>query len=239
MDSAEAAVVQAGKECSWCKAVNANTARFCAECGKGLASSKGTGMNFAKVIAVVIGLMIMGGLLVGGCAYNGYKKAIRLDEEVNAAWAQVENVLQRRFDLIPNLVETVKGVAEQEKDLFTGVAKARAGYQNAKTVGEKAKAAGILEAALSRQISVVVERYPEMKSNESFLNLQVSLEGTENRLSVERKRYNDSVKNLNLFARGPLGRIWASFAGVKQAEYFEIDDAARQTPKVDFSGDTD
>ena len=118
-------------------------------------------MSFAKIMAVMAGLVLVGGLAIGGCAYSGYKKAINLDEGVKSSWAQVENVLQRRFDLIPNLVETVKGVAEQEKDLFTGIAEARSGYQNAKSIGDKAKAAGILESALSKQISVVVERYPE------------------------------------------------------------------------------
>ena len=196
-------------------------------------------MNFAKIIAVVLVLVLVGGLLMGGCVYSGYKKAIRLDENVQAAWAQVDNVLQRRFDLIPNLVETVKGVAKQETDLFQGVAKARSGYRSAKTTAEKAKAASMLEAALSRQINIVVERYPEMKSNESFLKLQDSLEGSENRLAVERKRYNEAVRMLNVFCRGPLGRLYASLAGVEKAEYFKTDEAARETPKVDFSSGKD
>lgn len=194
-------------------------------------------MNFAKIIAVMLGLVVVGGLVVGGCVYSGYKTAINLDESVKSSWAQVENVLQRRFDLVPNLVETVKGVAGQESDLFKGIAEARSGYMSAKSPAEKAKAAGMFESALSRQINVVVERYPEMKSNESFLKLQDTLEGTENRLSVERKNYNDSVKKLNVFTRGPLGGIYASLAGVEQAEYFEVDDAAKENPKVEFGSE--
>lgn len=195
-------------------------------------------MGFGKALFVMFGVLVLGALILGGCGYKGYHKAIALDEEVEAAWAQVENQLQRRFELIPNLVSTVKGVAGQEEKIFLGIAKSRESYFNAKSQGEKAAAAGSFESALSRLL-VLKESYPELKSNQSFLNLQSQLEGTENRLSVERKRYNDNVKHLNAFCRGILGKMYCGWADVEKAEYFEISDEARTAPKVDFSGDAD
>jgi LemA protein len=145
----------------------------------------------------------------------------------------VENQLQRRYDLIPNLIETVKGVAAQEETIFLGVAEARRSYFQADTVAEKAEAAGDVERALSRLL-LLREAYPQLRSNESFLKLQDQLEGTENRLAVERMRYNEAVRELNTFSRQLLGRLYTSLAGVERAEYFEIEDAARAVPKVDF-----
>lgn len=191
-------------------------------------------MNAKKILLMVL-VAIFGGLLFVGCAVkNGYDRAIQLDEGVKKAWAQVENQLQRRFDLIPNLVETVKGIAQQEKDVFLGIAKARESYFQAKSTGQKAKAAGVFQSALSRLL-VLRESYPELKSNASFLKLQDSVEGTENRLSVERKRYNDAVSNVNTFSRKILGRLYASLAGVEQAEYFEVTEEAKAVPKVSFT----
>ena len=191
-------------------------------------------MNATKVLGIMVVALIGGMLLVGGCTYFGYNKAVALDENVKGAWAQVDNQLQRRFELIPNLVETVKGLAGQEEKIFLGVAEARKAYFTASSVGEKARAAGGFESALSRLL-VLRETYPELKSNESFLKLQDSLEGSENRLAVERKRYNDNVKVLNTFTRRLLGRLYASLAGVEKAEYFEISEEAKTAPKVDFS----
>lgn len=193
----------------------------------------------AMKILLVIPLVLFGGaLLAGGCVYSGYNSAIKLDEEVKSKWAQVENQLQRRFELIPNLVNTVKGIAGQEEKIFLGIAKARESYFQAKSVGQKARAAGGYESALSRLL-VLRETYPELKSNQSFLQLQSQLEGTENRLSVERKRYNDSVKLLNTFTRAVTGRFYSSLAGVEAAEYFEISAEAKTAPTVDFSGGGD
>ncbi len=187
-----------------------------------------------KIIGGLLLVVLVGGLLMGGCAYSGYNRAVRMDEEVKNAWAQVENQLQRRYEMIPNLVETVKGMGQQEKDVFLGIAKSREAYTGAKTVADKAQAANQIESALSRLL-VIRESYPELKSNESFLKLQDSLEGTENRLAVERQRYNDRVKELNTFARSLLGGIYTSLAKVEKAEYFEIGEAAKTAPKVDFS----
>ena len=190
-------------------------------------------MSAGRIVLIVLGV-VLGALLLGGsCVYSGYNQAIVLDEGVKSSWAQVENQLQRRFELIPNLVETVKGVAGQEEKIFLGVAEARKAYFQAGSVGEKARAAGSFESALSRLL-VLRESYPQLKSNESFLKLQDQLEGTENRLAVERKRYNDSVRILNTFTRKLLGRIYAGLASVEKAEYFEITEAARETPKVEF-----
>ena len=190
-------------------------------------------MNLGKVVLIMM-VAILGSLVVvGGCIYGGYNRAVALDEEVKSAWAQVENQLQRRWDLIPNLVETVKGLAEQEKSVFLGIAKARESYFQAKTVGEKAQAAGTFESALSRLL-VLRETYPELKSNEAFLKLQDSVEGTENRLGIERMRYNEKVKELNTYSRKLLGRFYAGLAGVEKAEYFEVAEEAKAVPKVDF-----
>jgi len=194
-------------------------------------------MSFTKVLGVFVVAVFGGLLLVGGCFYQGYNRAVALDETVKSAWAQVDNQLQRRFELIPNLVETVKGFAAQEQDVFLGIAKARESYFQSKSVAEKAQAAGTFESALSRLL-VLRESYPELKSNEAFLKLQDSLEGTENRLAVERQRYNDTVKSLNTFTRKLLGSLYARAAGVDKAEYFEVAEAAKTAPKVDFSKPT-
>lgn len=194
-------------------------------------------MNLMKVLLVLLVLFVGSGAVIGGCVYSGYNKAVGLDEEVTSRWAQVENQLQRRFDLIPNLVETVKGIAGQEKEVFLGIAKSREAYFQAKESGStvaKVQAAGSLGTALSRLL-LLQERYPELRSNESFLKLQDSLEGTENRISVERSRYNETVKQLNTFCRRLAGRFYAGLADVDKAEYFEITEEARDRPKVDFS----
>ena len=148
-------------------------------------------------------------------------------------YRRVVEELVASFDLIPNLIETVKGVAKQEEKIYLGVANARKAYFQAGSVGAKARAAGDFERALSRLL-VLREAYPQLKSNESFLKFQDQLEGTENRLSVERKRYNDAVTAINTFARKFPGQFYASLAGVERAEYFEIQEAARETPKVKF-----
>lgn len=190
-------------------------------------------MSAGKTLWIVLGVIVVLIVLTGGCVIGGYNEAKTLDEGVKNQWAQVENQLQRRFELIPNLIETVKGVAKQEEKIYLGVAEARKAYFQAQSVGDKARAAGAFEGALSRLL-LLREAYPELKSNESFLKFQDQLEGTENRLAVERKRYNDSVRSLNTFARKFPGQFYASLAGVEQAQYFEITEAARATPQVKF-----
>lgn len=190
-----------------------------------------------KVLGGILAVLLVLTLIVGVSVLGGYNHAIGLDEEVKQHWAQVENQLQRRYELIPNLVNTVKGVAGQEQKVFLGVAEARKAYFQAQdhgTVAEKAQAAGDVERTLSRLL-MLQETYPELKSNESFLKLQDELEGTENRLAVERKRYNDSVQTLNTYVRRFPGSFFAGIAGVHAAEYFKTEAEAKTAPKVDFS----
>ena len=192
-------------------------------------------MKVGKILLLLMMAMFGAVLFVGCMVKSGYDRAIVLDESVNNTWAEVDNQLKRRFDLIDNLVETVKGFAGQEEKIFLGVAEARKSYFQANSTSDKAKAASTFESALSRLL-VLKETYPELKSNESFLKLQDSLEGTENRLAVARKRYNDSVREVNTFTRKLMGRLYASLAGVEESEYFKVEEEAKATPKVDFSG---
>lgn len=186
-----------------------------------------------KVLVGILVVLIGGALLFGGCAISGYNKAVNLNEDVKNKWAQVENQLQRRYDLIPNLVETVKGYAGHEKEVFENIAAARTKYFSAGTRDEKVEAASGVERALSRLL-VLREQYPDLKANQNFMSLQAQLEGTENRLSVERKRYNDAVTALNKYTRQFFGRMFTSWAGVEPAEYFKVEEGAKEVPKVKF-----
>ncbi|MBW2599717.1 MAG: LemA family protein [Deltaproteobacteria bacterium] len=178
------------------------------------------------VIAVIL-LMLYSG--VKG-AYNSF---VTLDEGVKASWAQVENQLQRRYDLIPNLVETVKGFARQEKEVFIGVTEARAKVGGAKNIPDKIAANNQLTGALSRLL-VTVERYPDIKSNQNFIRLQDELAGTENRIAVERRRYNETVKTYNVRIRTFPANIMAGMFGFTKAEFFEVPESAKAVPGVKF-----
>lgn len=178
---------------------------------------------------VFIGLIILLALIL----MSSYNNLVRLDENVNGKWAQVENQLKRRADLIPNLVETVKGYAKHEEDVFTKVTQARSGILNASTPEEYAKANSELDKALS-QINVVVERYPELKANQNFTDLQYELAGTENRLAVARMDYNEVVRKYNSKVRRFPTNILASMFGFEQREYFEIDEKDAEVPEVKF-----
>ena len=186
-----------------------------------------------KTILIVVGVILLVGFMVFGKIIAEYNRVIAMDENVKGKWAQVENQLKRRYDLIPNLVETVKGYAKHEKELFENIAQARTQYFQAKDVKNKIKASNQLEGVLSRLL-LLQERYPVLKANESFLKLQDSLEGTENRIAVERKRYNESVQILNTYIRTFFGRFYAMFAGVSKAEYYEVPEAEKAVPKVKF-----
>ncbi len=159
---------------------------------------------------------------------------VTLEENIDAAWAEVDNQLQRRSDLIPNLVETVKGFASQEQEVFTNIADARAKLAGAGSVQEKAESYNELQGALSRLL-VVVENYPQLKSNENFIRLQDELAGTENRLAVARKRYNEAVQQFNRRIRMFPGSIIAGMLGMEKRDYFEIEESAREVPEVDFN----
>jgi LemA protein len=173
-------------------------------------------------------------LFLGGCfAIGGYNKPIGLGENVKSQWAEVENQLNRRYELIPDLVKVAKKVSGIETDLYQNLAKARAAYSGANTMNEKAKAASNVEGALSRLL-VVVERYPDFKANKNWLKLQDEISGTSNRIAVSRKRYNDSVKELNAHIKKFPGRMFAGFAGVMEAEYFKPPDASLAKPELDL-----
>jgi LemA protein len=164
---------------------------------------------------------------------GNYNTFVSMDEAVKGAWAQVENQLQRRYDLIPNLVETVKGYAKQEKDVLIEVTNARAKVGGATRVSDKISANNELSSALSRLL-VVVERYPELKSNQNFIRLQDELAGTENRIAVERRRYNDAVKTYNVAIRSFPANLLAGMFGFEKAAFFEAPAAAKATPQVKF-----
>jgi LemA protein len=170
-------------------------------------------------------------LLWGVSKYNGF---VTQNEQITAQWSQVENQYQRRFDLIPNVEATVKGVAGQEQKVFGEIAEARTRYSGATTPDEKAAAAGQVESALGRLL-VIAENYPVLQSSQSFRDLIVTLEGTENRISVERMKYNDLVRVLNTEVKRFPTSILAMIFGVKERTYFEVPEANQVAPKVDFS----
>jgi LemA protein len=186
-----------------------------------------------KVGLIIIVILILIGFGIFRWVVGEYNKVITMDENIKASWAQVENQLKRRYDLIPNLIETVKGYAKHEKELFENIAKARTQYFQAKDVKGKIEASNKLEGTLSRLL-LLREAYPVLKANESFLKLQDSLEGTENRIAVERKRYNDAVRVLNTYIRTFFGRFFSNLAGISAGEYYEIPEGEAKTPKVKF-----
>jgi LemA protein len=191
------------------------------------------GKGLIAVIVIIV-------LLVIGLAFFGQYVSVRntlvtKNEAVKAAWSQVDIVLQRRADLIPNLVETVKGYAQQEQTVFGDIAKARSALLSAGNPQEKIAANGQLDGALGRLL-LIVENYPQLKSNENFLRLQDELAGTENRIAVERKRYNDTLQDYNTYVQQFPNNIFAGWAGFKANNaYFAATEASRQVPKVTFS----
>lgn len=186
-----------------------------------------------KTLLIVLAVVVV--LVIGVYAFfqSTYNSLVRLDEGVKASWSQVENQLQRRFDLIPNLVETVKGYAKHEKEVLTEVTNARAKVGQAGSVPDKISANNELTGALSRLL-VVVEKYPDLKANQNFLRLQDELAGTENRIAVERRRYNEAVKELNVKSRSFPANIVAGMFGFKQGTFFEAPAAAKTAPNVKF-----
>ena len=176
----------------------------------------------ALMLATVVG--------ASGCSYNRF---VGQEEAIKAQWAQVENQLQRRNDLIPNLVETVKGVAQQEKDVFGQIADSRAKLAGAQTPEQRIQAANEQSAALARLL-VIVENYPQLRSNESFNRLMDELAGTENRIAVERMRYNERVQQYNTSRRSFPANITASLFGFKEYPLFNAPPEAERVPKVNF-----
>jgi len=179
---------------------------------------------------LVLALVIAGASTSSGCSYNTF---VSKEESIKAQWAQVENQLQRRNDLIPNLVETTKGIAQQEKDVFGQIAESRAKMAGARTPEETIQAANQQSAALGRLL-VVAENYPQLRSSESFNRLMDELSGTENRIAVERMRYNERVQDYNTSRRQFPSNITASLFGFKEYPLFNAPPAAEQVPKVNF-----
>jgi LemA protein len=191
-------------------------------------------MKIGLIVAVVVAVLAF---LVGSSYVSRRNQMAIKREAVNAAWAQVDVVLQRRADLIPNLVETVKGFAIQEQTVFGDIAKARSALIGANTPAAKIAANGQLDSALSRLL-VVVENYPQLKSNENFMRLQDELAGTENRIAVERRRYNEAIQDYNTYISLFPNSLVASFGGFARNDaYFKTDEGARTAPKVDFKYD--
>ena len=188
-----------------------------------------------KIALVVLAILILIAVLIGGSFVGRRNQMAVKHVAIDAAWAQVDVVLQRRADLIPNLVETVKGYATQEQIVFGDIAKARAALIGAKTPSDKIAANGQLDSALSRLL-VVVENYPQLKSNENFLRLQDELAGTENRIAIERRRYNGVVQDYNTYIATFPNSLVASMSGfVHNDAYFKADEGARNAPKVNFN----
>src|SRR3989440_9976511 len=185
------------------------------------------------LVGVVVVLLIVA--LIFGSSFVSRRNQMAVKREaVNAAWSQVDVVLQRRADLIPNLVETVKGFAQQEQTVFGEIAKARSALLSAQTPADKIAANSRLDSALGRLL-VVVENYPQLRSNENFLRLQDELAGTENRIAVERRRYNEAVQDYNTFIALFPNSLVASMSGFTRNDaYFKTEEGARQVPKVSF-----
>jgi len=187
-----------------------------------------------KAGLIILIILIVLGFWLGSTFIGHRNEMVRKREAVNAAWSQVDVVLQRRADLIPNLVETVKGYAGQEQKVFGDIAAARAALVGAKTPQDKIAANGQLDSALSRLL-VIVENYPQLKSNENFMRLQDELAGTENRIAIERRRYNETVQDYNTYIGLFPNNIVASLSGFTRNDaYFKTEEGARQAPKVNF-----
>ena len=193
--------------------------------------------NFGKTWVVLVAMLIVI-LLIGLGVFRwyigGYNKAVNLEEGAEKAWADIDSALQRRLDLVPNLVNTVKGYAEHEKELFENIAKSREKYFQADNRAGKIEASNQLSGFLSRLL-MLQENYPQLKASENFRDLQTQLEGTENRINVARTRYNEAAKLLNSYTRQFFGSFFCRKAGVEPVEYFEATEQAKtEVPKVEF-----
>ncbi|MFH1529641.1 MAG: LemA family protein [Pseudomonadota bacterium] len=198
------------------------------------------GFNWKLGCLLPVGILLIIALIAGLWFVRMYNKGVTYDEQVKEGWSEVENQLKRRLDLLDNLVETVKGYAKHEKEVFTHLADARKAYFSAAKGGsmtDKIKAASGLDGALSRLL-LLKEKYPDLKANQSFLKLQDSIEGTENRIAVARKRYNEAARALNAYRRSFFGRFFAGMTDLEEAPYYELDEAEKEAtkkpPKVGF-----
>jgi LemA protein len=186
------------------------------------------------VVLGVVAVIVLAGLMVFGSFVSARNQMVAKDQGVKASWSEVDVQLQRRADLVPNLVETVKGFTKEESTVFGDIANARAGMLNARDPAAKIAASNQLDGALGRLL-VLTENYPQLRSSDQFMRLQDELSGTENRISVARKRYNDALRDYNTFVRQFPNSIWASMSGFQvNNAYFEASPAAQQVPQVKF-----
>ena len=191
-----------------------------------------------KIGVIILIIIVLLAVWFGSTFVSHRNEMVRKREAISSAWAQVDVVLQRRADLIPNLVETVKGYAGQEQKVFGDIAAARSALLNAKTPSDKIAANGQLDGALGRLL-VIVENYPQLKSNENFMRLQDELAGTENRIAIERKRYNDAIQDYNTYIGLFPNNIVASLSGFTRNDaYFRAEEGSRTAPRVNFSTPT-
>jgi LemA protein len=189
-----------------------------------------------KKLLAALAILVLIAAMLGGMYVSRRNEMVRKNETINAAWSQVDVVLERRADLIPNLVETVKGIAAQEVTVFSNIANARAALLGAKTPADRIAANAQLDGALGRLLAIA-ENYPQLKSNENFLRLQDELAGTENRIAVERRRYNEALRDYNTYIGLFPNYLFAHWAGFERNDhYFEAPAAAREAPKVAFPG---
>lgn len=180
-------------------------------------------------LGVILAVLFVG----GGSLIGSYNQLVNMDEDVKSAYAQIDTIMQRRADLIPNAAKTAGAIANYEKDTFTQLAEARSGVSNASSPSELAEANEELNKAVT-QLNVVVENYPELKANQNFIMLQDQLEGSENRVSTERKNYNDTVSLYNRKIKSFPTSILAGMFNFDEAEYFEADESAKEAPELDF-----
>ena len=199
-------------------------------------------MKKSWIILAVIAVVVF---FIYSSVKGTYNTMVKMDEEVSASWAQVENVYQRRADLIPNLVNTVKGYASHEQETLEGVIEARAkatsvnvdaNNLNPESLQQFQQAQDGLSSALSR-LMVVVERYPDLKANQNFLDLQAQLEGTENRITVERRKFNETAQGFNTYIRSFPKNIYAGMFGFEKKAYFSAEAGAEKAPVVNFDDD--
>ncbi len=189
------------------------------------------------ILLFILGFFLLVGFWTVSTIIGTYNNLVTLDQDVDATWSQVENQFQRRADLIPNLVQTVKAYAEKEEAIFTQIADARSRIGSAQSRVQREQAESEMSGFLSRLL-MITENYPQLKSNQNFLSLQAQLEGTENRISTERQRYIQAIKQYNLAVKIFPGRLIAGFLGYESREFYEASPEAQTVPKVDF-GNTD
>lgn len=193
-------------------------------------------MDIGKALLAIFGFIVLVVIIFGAWFTGTYNSLVQADQDVNTAWAKVDSALQRRYDLIPNLVEIVKGYATHEKSTFEAVTEARAHWDKAATPAERITAAKEMDGAVNSMLTIAVENYPQLKADQGFRDLQVQLEGSENRIYTARNRYNDAVNSYNVKIKSFFTSIVANMYGYKERPFFEAEEVAKKAPKINFTG---